>query len=86
MTNTPQIVDSHCHLDFPDFADELGDVIDRAVASGVARMVTICTKLRLAPRVWRGWSRSAQSCALLNRCAPLPINMRLSSGPQAPIR
>ena len=51
MTNTPQIVDSHCHLDFPDFADELGDVIDRAVASGVARMVTICTKLRLAEQV-----------------------------------
>jgi len=51
MTDSLQIVDSHCHLDFPDFADELDDVIDRAVASGVTRMVTICTKLRLADQV-----------------------------------
>ncbi len=46
MTDTPQITDSHCHLDFPDFADELPQVIERAVAAGVTRMVTICTKLR----------------------------------------
>lgn len=50
-SDLPQIVDSHCHLDFPDFADELSDVIDRAVAAGVTRMVTICTKLRTAPQV-----------------------------------
>jgi len=42
----PQIVDSHCHLDFPDFSDELDGVVARAQAAGVARMVTICTKLR----------------------------------------
>lgn len=47
----PQIVDSHCHLDFPDFDTERADVIDRAVAAGVTRMVTICTKLRLEPQV-----------------------------------
>ena len=51
MTNTPEITDSHCHLDFPDFADELPQVIDRALAAGVTRMVTICTKLRLLPQV-----------------------------------
>jgi TatD DNase family protein len=42
----PLLVDSHCHLDFPDFADELPEVIARAQAAGVTRMVTICTKLR----------------------------------------
>lgn len=47
----PQIVDSHCHLDFPDFDEERSDVIDRAVAAGVTRMVTICTRLRLEPQV-----------------------------------
>lgn len=41
-----QITDSHCHLDFPDFADELPQIIARAQAAGVTRMVTICTRLR----------------------------------------
>ena len=47
----PHIVDSHCHLDFPDFDAERAEVIDRAVEAGVTRMVTICTKLRLEPQV-----------------------------------
>ncbi len=47
----PEIVDSHCHLDFPDFESELPQVIDRARAAGVTRMVTICTRLRHEPRV-----------------------------------
>lgn len=51
MTDTVQITDSHCHLDFPDFADELPQVIERAVAAGVTRMVTICTKLRQLDQV-----------------------------------
>jgi TatD DNase family protein len=46
-----EIVDSHCHLDFPDFAEELPEVIARAHAAGVSRMVTICTKLVNLPRV-----------------------------------
>jgi len=50
-TPAPQIVDSHCHLDFPDFAEELPDVITRAGEAGVTRMVTICTKLRNEPTV-----------------------------------
>ncbi|MCC5959443.1 MAG: TatD family hydrolase [Rhodobacteraceae bacterium] len=47
----PQIVDSHCHLDFPELSVELDAVIDRAHAAGVTRMVTICTKLRNLPQV-----------------------------------
>lgn len=48
---TAQIVDSHTHLDFPDFEGELDAVIDRATAAGVTRMVSICTKLVNEPRV-----------------------------------
>ncbi len=38
------LVDSHCHLDFKDFAGELDAVVDRARDAGVGRMVTICTR------------------------------------------
>ncbi len=47
----PTITDSHCHLDFPDFADERDAVIARAHRAGVTRMVTICTKLKNLPQV-----------------------------------
>ena len=46
-----EIVDSHCHLDFPDFNDELPQIIARAHDAGVSRMVTICTKLHNEPAV-----------------------------------
>jgi len=47
----PQITDSHCHLDFPDFDTERDAVIKRAVDAGVHRMVTICTRLKNEPQV-----------------------------------
>ncbi len=40
------LVDSHCHLDFPDLAGDLDAVVARAQAAGIARMVTISTRVR----------------------------------------
>jgi TatD DNase family protein len=37
------LVDSHCHLDFPDFQSRLPEVLSAAVEAGVGRMVTIST-------------------------------------------
>lgn len=55
MTDTSDpiipITDSHCHLDFPDFEGELPDLLARAAAAGVTRMVTICTRLKNEPSV-----------------------------------
>ncbi|AVT76886.1 LuxR family transcriptional regulator [Rhodopseudomonas palustris] len=43
------LVDSHCHLDFPDFADDLAGIVARAEVSGVGRMVTISTRVKKLP-------------------------------------
>lgn len=39
------LIDTHCHLDFPDFAEDIGSYVGRAEAAGVGRMVTISTRV-----------------------------------------
>ncbi len=40
------LVDSHCHLDFADFAEERDAIIQRALDAGVEKMITICTRVK----------------------------------------
>lgn len=40
------LVDSHCHLEFPDLVKEIDGVVARAEAAGIGRMVTISTRVR----------------------------------------
>lgn len=56
------LIDTHCHLDFPDFNDDLPGFIGRARVAGVERMITISTRVRrfgvyaalaeLHPEIW----------------------------------
>ena len=46
-----RFLDSHCHLDFPDFMGELNAVVERARAAGVVTMVTIGTRLDKTQRL-----------------------------------
>ena len=45
------LVDSHCHLDFPDFATEVDAILARATDAGVGLLVTISTKMDTFDRV-----------------------------------
>ena len=40
------LVDSHCHLDFPDFAEDLDGIVARAETAGIGRIVTISTRVK----------------------------------------
>ena len=52
MTERLSFIDSHAHLDYPQFADQLDDVIARAATQGVDEIITIGVKLSTsdAPR------------------------------------
>lgn len=41
----PHFIDTHAHLDFPDFADDVASVVDRATAAGIDRIISIGTDL-----------------------------------------
>lgn len=45
------LIDSHCHLDFPDFADDIDAILARAAEAGISQMVTICTRVRQFSRI-----------------------------------
>lgn len=45
------LVDSHCHLDFPDFDAERDAVVARAREAGVGTMLTICTRVAKFDRI-----------------------------------
>lgn len=45
------LIDTHCHLDFPDFEAERDDIVARAHAAGVTQMITISTRVRKFPAI-----------------------------------
>ncbi len=45
MVKAPMLIDTHAHLDFPEYAQDLSGVIERANAAGVSRIISISTSL-----------------------------------------
>jgi TatD DNase family protein len=49
----PIFYDTHAHLDYPDFAPDLAEVVQRAAGAGIARMISIGTDLASSQRAVR---------------------------------
>jgi TatD DNase family protein len=45
-----QLIETHAHLDYPDFAPDLDDVLRRATDAGVTRIITIGTSIESSRR------------------------------------
>lgn len=56
-----QLIDSHCHLDFPDFDQDRADVIQQAEKLGVQRFVLAAVSREHWPRLWHT-AQSFASC------------------------
>ncbi|MDA9314369.1 TatD family hydrolase [Alphaproteobacteria bacterium] len=46
-----KLIDTHCHLDFETFSEDLEEIINRARSVGVTKMITISTKLSNFPKL-----------------------------------
>lgn len=56
------LIDSHCHLDFPEFAPELDAIVARAKAAGIGGIVTVCTRIRRFDRLREIAERFSNVC------------------------
>ena len=76
------LIDSHCHLDFPDFAADRAGVLARARAAGVGRMITISTRVDRyddLPGDRRGANPTSSSRSARIRIRPTRSRKRASS-------
>lgn len=64
--------DTHAHLDYPDFASELPEVIERAKAAGIQKIVTIATSLESSERAVKIAERFANVYAAVG-CHPSDV-------------
>ena len=52
------LVDSHCHVDFPDFGEDLSGVLERAFSADVGHLLCVCVNLADFHRVLAVANRS----------------------------
>ena len=63
--NQPMLIETHAHLDYPEFANDFDDVLRRAADAGVTRMITIGTSIESSQRaidLARGISDCLRDC------------------------
>jgi len=87
----PDLFDTHAHLHFPEFADDLDAVLERARAAGVRRILTIGTDVPTSraaaalavrePDVWAAVGIHPHEAADADEAALAEIE-RLASGPR----
>jgi TatD DNase family protein len=88
----PDLFDTHAHLHFPDFAEDLPAVLERARAAGVRRFVTIGTDVETSaaalalaerePGVWASAGIHPHDAAAADEAAVAEIE-RLAGHPRA---
>ena len=86
------LIDSHCHLDFPDFEADRDALVAHAVGLGITRMVTISTRVRQFATITRarralGRRSTARSAPILttpqrSRTSPLTSSWRCLRAPK----
>ena len=52
MNVTPGLVDSHCHIDFPELAQDIDGVLNRMAMNGVTHALCVSVSLEDFPRVF----------------------------------
>ena len=86
-----RLIDHHCHLDFPQLAEDRAGLLARAKAAGVAVMVTISTRIKRLPelspsprRTTTSTARSARIRTMRTRSSTSPLEeiVRLSQHPK----
>lgn len=48
-----RLMDSHCHLDFPDFAADRDQILQQAAAQGIERLIVAAISREHWPRLWQ---------------------------------
>jgi TatD DNase family protein len=64
-TLNTQLIETHAHLDYPDFAGDFEDVLRRATEAGVTRMITIGTSVTSSRRAVELAERYSQIFAVI---------------------
>ena len=82
VERSASLVDSHCHIDFPELAADIDGMLARMAANGVTHALCVSVNLEDFPRVL-ALARAHAARRTCPACRPSP---RFSPIPGSPIR